>query len=107
MRRTLALTILIPAISGSLACYDPHAQSSKIVREVEAAGSGDISTFTPQGLAFWFQQHPKMALQISAECAPILKTAQANWVTSAEGSVCQAALSNQPPPTVTYDKRSW
>ena len=33
---------LMGIVTAQTACYDPHAHDSKLVREVEAAGSGDI-----------------------------------------------------------------
>ena len=89
------------------ACYDSHAQDSKIVREVEAAGSGDLSTYTLQGLEQWFGERPQLATKIAYECFPIRKTATANWLTTAEGSVCQAAFATAPPPPMTADPRAW
>ncbi|MBV8437256.1 MAG: hypothetical protein JOY95_07055 [Silvibacterium sp.] len=89
------------------ACYDPHAQDSKIVREVEAAGSGNLSTYTLQGLEQWFMERPQLATKIAYECLPLRKTATANWLTTAEGSVCQAASATAPPPPMTADPRAW
>ncbi len=91
----------------SVSCYDPHAQESRIVREVEANGSGNISTYTAPGLSEWFSTRPQLAKKIAGECEPIRQIAGANWLTSSEGSVCHAAAIAQPPPEYTADQRAW
>ncbi|HEX3682122.1 MAG TPA: hypothetical protein VHU83_06220 [Bryobacteraceae bacterium] len=108
MKISLVFWAAIPLIVVSeTACYDPHAQDSKIVREVEAAGSGDISTYTVPGLAEWFSHRPELATKIADQCAPIARTAQANWRTSAEGTVCYVATRIAPPPPMVADQRAW
>ena len=67
-------------------CYDPHAQDSKIVREVQAAGAGNLSIFNYQGLALWLADRPALTRKVYAECVPISRAAPANWNTTAEGS---------------------
>ncbi len=101
------LILPFSVILASSACYDPYAQGSKIVREVEAAGSGDLSTFSQSGLVLWFSKRPQMAVKIYAECRPIEKTAPANWPDTAEGSVCNAARLTQPRPAIVADPRAW
>ena len=88
-------------------CYDPHAQSSPIVREVEAAGAGNLSTFTEPGVTEWFGKHPDLDRKILAECAPIFQRADANWYNTAEGTVCRSARRAEPPPVWTADPRRW
>ena len=100
--------IVIGAVTLLLtACSDPHARDSKIVCEVEAAGSGSLSTYTLPGLEQWFGERPELATKIAYECLPLRKTAGANWLTTAEGSVCQAAALTAPPPVPTADQRTW
>ena len=86
-------SVLILAAAALLltACYDRNAQRSAIVRQVEAAGAGDLSTYTQQGLTQWFSTRPQLAQQIAAECVPIAKVAPANWLTTSEGTVCHVA----------------
>lgn len=104
---TLVMMLVATLVATESACYDPHAHDSKIVREVEAAGSGDISTYTVQGLTEWFSHRPELAKKVANECAPIAKTAPANWTTSAEGTVCYVATRMAPPPPITADQRTW
>lgn len=106
-RLNLGLTLLAAIAAGETACYDPHAHDSKIVQEVEGAGSGDISTYTVPGLTEWFSHRPELAKKIANECAPIARTAPANWLTSAEGTVCYVATRMAPPPPITADQRTW
>ena len=98
---------LMGIVTAQTACYDSHAHDSKIVGEVEAAGSGDISTYTVPGLTEWFSHRPQLATKIANECAPVAKTAPANWATSAEGTVCHVAMRMAPPPPITADQRTW
>jgi hypothetical protein len=86
MKSALILFALI-----QLGCYDPNAHRSQIVREVEGAGAGDLRTYTAPGLRAWFAKRPDFAIHISTECRPLAKVAGANWITTAEGSSCQAA----------------
>lgn len=86
MKSGIALLLLI-----QVGCYDQNAQQSAIVREVEAAGAGDLRTYTAPGLRQWFASRPELALRIASECAPLAKGAQANWIVTAEGTTCQAA----------------
>lgn len=98
------------ALTGTLAlsgCYDPNAQGSTIVRQIEAAGSGNISTFTLSGLAEFFSNRPELAKRIATECLAIEPTRPANWATTAEGTACHAAIAMQPPPSFTADQRTW
>lgn len=103
--------IFLAAIPGIVVtqpgCYDPHAQQSKIVRQVEAAGSGDISTYTVPGLTEWFSHRPELATKVAKECASVARTAPANWATSAEGSICYVAARMAPPPPIIADRRTW
>lgn len=99
-----AITVIVVNESS---CYDPHAQDSKVVREVEAAGAGNISTYSVPGLAQWFSQRPELATKIASECAPIEKVASASWATSAEGSVCYVATRTAPPAPMMADQRTW
>jgi hypothetical protein len=70
----------------------PQASSdSRIVREVEAAGSGPVENASVQSLFTWFEQHTHLANQINRECEQVKKTAAATWGDSREGHVCEAA----------------
>lgn len=104
MKRILFVLMTAGVLAG---CYDPHAQQSKIVREVEAAGAGDLSTYTEAGLVQWFSSRPALATKIATECEPISRAATANWLTTSEGTVCHAADLMEPPPQYKADTRIW
>ena len=106
MKRILCLCSLMSVLMLA-GCYDPHAQDSQIVREVEAAGAGNISTYTYQGLGQWLAQRPELAKKIAAECVPIAQKAPANWLTTAEGTTCHAAQVVAPPPEIKADTKAW
>jgi hypothetical protein len=103
----VTICLLIAALGITSACYDPNAHQSKIVREVEAAGAGDLSTYNRQGLAQWFYHHQDVAIRVAKECEPIAKVAPANWNTTAEGTICTVAPFEVPPPPNVSDTRSW
>ena len=101
------ISICLLALGALASCgYDPRAQESAIVREVEAAGSGNLDTSSPQGLGIWFGNHRQFANKISKECEPLLNKGDAHWAETAEGRVCAAVWANK----VTdwkADARSW
>lgn len=107
MRRKVFITAIVLAIVFVSGCYDPRAQNSRIVREVEAAGAGNLSTFTYPGLVDWFSKHPDVTKKIAGECAAAARNAPANWLTSAEGTTCRAAEVATPPPQFKADQRKW
>lgn len=83
-----------------LSCYDPNAHSSKIVRELERNGSGDLSSMTTPEIGAWFANHddPKLVARINAECAQLRGRTDAGWTyRTAEGRSCAAAASLAPP----------
>ncbi len=86
--------VLFAATIALMSCYDPGAQSSAVVRQIEAAGSGDISSSTELEIAQWIVSHPeKRAVlnQINEECSPLRSAGTANWaMRTAEGRVCTA-----------------
>lgn len=107
MKRFLLLSLIATSCLTLGSCYDPHAQGSRIVREIEANGSGGLNTFTLQGLVAWFGERPKFAAKINAECTPLWPASDANWITTAEGTACRAARIATPPPQMTADQRAW
>src|SRR6266571_4853826 len=64
---------------------------SKIVQEIEAAGSGPVENASVQSLYTWFEKHTHLADQLNKQCGQVKKTAPATWGDSAEGRVCEAA----------------
>ena len=101
--KAIAMFLLLSLVG----CYDPRAQESAVVREVEAAGAGNLNTYTQPGLAQWFSTRSELARKIAGECGPIAGNRGANWATSAEGTVCLAANRAQPLPQWTADQRTW
>jgi len=93
MRKTFLIGLLIGGSFLLLNCADRNAQSSPIVREVEANGAGDVSSTTVPELTAWFgKKGQQFATHIAQECAPLAKAADANWAQrTAEGRVCTAA----------------
>jgi hypothetical protein len=90
--------LLIPVLLLQWACYDPNAHTSAIVREVEQAGAGDISSVTSEELLRWFANQPDPFVQkINGECNPLRSKAPAAWhMRTAEGRVCDAVAKIAP-----------
>ncbi len=91
-----APTLIILAL---VACQDPNAQQSAVVREVERAGAGrDISSLTSEELARWFVNQPATFVQqINTECKPLRAAAPTAWhMRTAEGRVCDAVMQAVP-----------
>jgi|GEM_PF-7121964 len=105
MKKAIVLVLL----ALCAACYDPHARDSAIVRQIEAAGGGDLSTFTEPGLAQWFGRHQNFAKQITQECTAIADNKPASWIMTAEGTACHAAslAAVWTPAPLVADQRSW
>ena len=64
---------------------------TKIIQEVEAAGSGPIENASVQSLYTWLEKHTHLANQLNKQCGQVKKTAPATWGDSTEGQVCEAA----------------
>ncbi len=64
---------------------------SKIIQQVEAAGSGPVGNASVQSLYTWFEKHAHLANQLNKQCDQVKKTAPATWGDSPEGRVCEAA----------------
>jgi hypothetical protein len=109
-RKLLGLVFALAGLVGILAsigCYDPRAQDSRIVREVEGNGAGDLTTYDSVSLQQWFGQHPQLATKIAAECIWPSKHSDASWARSAEGTTCYAATMTAPAPEWVADPRGW
>jgi hypothetical protein len=64
---------------------------SEIVRRVEAAGAGDLRSASQQSIEGWFRQHTDFAVEVRDQCRAIREKATANWSSTTEGRVCNAA----------------
>ena len=70
---------------------DPgSAANSKIVQEVQGAGSGPLDGVDESGMQAWLANHVDVAKQIAPECASATKEAKAQWAQSTEGRLCAA-----------------
>lgn len=64
---------------------------SPIVEKVQQAGSGDLSMVSTQDMQQWLGKHQKLAIQVDQMCKPVRKKATAQWASSTEGRLCNAA----------------
>jgi hypothetical protein len=64
---------------------------SAIVRQVEAAGAGNVRAASNDALLDWFRKHQEVGQEIRKLCEPIRKNAPATWADTTEGRVCQGA----------------
>lgn len=61
---------------------------SKIVEQVEAAGSGPVEHASKEALFYWFRDRIPLTLAINKQCKEIRATAPATWEDTPEGRVC-------------------
>ena len=88
------------------ACADPNAQSSAIVRQVEAANAGNVASLTEPEISDWLARHNDRTLiaRLNGECKPLRSRANAAWTyRTAEGRICQAVASLDVPSLPTID----
>lgn len=84
MRRNILLMTLVLA-----SCT--REPDSAIVRQVEAAGAGNVRAASNDALLDWFRKHPEVGQEIRKLCEPIRTNAPATWADTTEGRVCQGA----------------
>lgn len=78
-------------LTGSCTVVSTPDSKSKIIQEVEAAGSGPVENASVQSLYTWFEKHTHLANQLNKQCNQVKRTAPASWGDSPEGRVCEAA----------------
>ena len=64
---------------------------SAIVQKVEGAGAGELKIASQQSIEGWFRKHTELAVEVRDLCRPVRDAANANWESSTEGRVCNAA----------------
>lgn len=74
-------------ISG---CKSTSSSNSKIVAEVEAAGSGKLDDLDEGTIQNWLAKHDDVAGKVGPECKTVMTSAPANWAATTEGRVCTA-----------------
>jgi hypothetical protein len=84
----MRLTIILMTFALASCTREPD---SAIVRQVEAAGAGDVRAASNDALLDWFRKHPQVGQETRKLCEPIRKDAPAKWADTTEGRVCQAA----------------
>jgi hypothetical protein len=62
-----------------------------IVEAAEKAGAGDLSNASVQAMEQWLGKHRDVSAQIENVCKPVRQHATAQWSTSTEGRLCNAA----------------
>ena len=67
---------------------------SKIVEQVEAAGSGPLERVSKEALYEWFQNRQELVLKVNKQCKEIRATAPAGWGDTPEGRVCEVTKSH-------------
>lgn len=89
MRPIIPATVLLSF--GLLSCA-PEPESA-IVARAEKAGAGKLATVSTEAMQQWLAQNREVAKEIDSLCAPVRKTANADWAQSTEGRLCAAARS--------------
>jgi hypothetical protein len=62
-----------------------------VVEKVEQGGCGPLSGVTTDAIQKCLAERRQLAIEVDQMCAPIRKTASAQWNDSTEGRVCTAA----------------
>jgi hypothetical protein len=107
--RAFIIVVLGACAAFPISCGHPGPQTSAIVREVQRAGAGDVSTFSEPGLYKWFGAHQDVARRITDECRPLSEKADAGWIMTTEGTVCHSAslAATWAPKPIRADQRAW
>lgn len=88
------LVVAVAVAASTLIVWNhisPLGGGSRIVREVEAAGAGEVSRWGEPQLMPWFARHREFARKITEECRPIAERAPATWIFTPEGTACHSA----------------
>lgn len=62
---------------------------SRIVQQVEAAGSGPVEDVSMDSLFKWLRDRMDLALKINTQCKEVRPTATAAWRDTPEGRICE------------------
>jgi len=89
----IQITLYAGLVSIYSACSNPElpASRSAIVKMVENAGSGDLSSTSSPQIEDWFRKHRDLAVQVDDTCKTPREKADANWQATTEGRICTAA----------------
>jgi hypothetical protein len=87
MRKRLLLVLLVYQFA-MVGCKE--SPSSKIVAEVEAAGSGPLNGVDETAIQAWLAKHETVAQRVAPECSAAAKQRAAQWTQTTEGKLCQA-----------------
>ena len=74
-----------------IAACRPAEPPSPIVRQLEAAGSGDLSHASADSIQQWLGSRRQLAIEVEDMCKTARAKAAANWADSTEGRVCAAS----------------
>lgn len=90
---SLVLTVIVVLVlSGcglAVSTNNASFSKSKIVEQVEAAGSGPVEQASMDSLFKWFRDRMDLALAINKQCKGIRPMATAAWRDTPEGRVCE------------------
>jgi hypothetical protein len=81
---------------GITGCHTPPVRpKSAIVRELQAAGSGNISQSNVAGIGMWFATQPQpVKRHFYEECVAATAKADSTWNATDEGKACEAVRSS-------------
>lgn len=90
-RWALACCLVSLLLAGGCRRQAEDTADSPLVKRVEAAGAGRLSGLSPEAIAQWLRRHRDIANEVNGACAPLRKTAAAQWAESTEGRLCAVA----------------
>lgn len=88
--KSVFIAVMAASLLVAVGCKSASSSNSKIVAEVEAAGSGSLEGLDEAAIQSWLAKHDDVAAKIGPECSVVMKTASADWANTTEGVVCTA-----------------
>ena len=90
LNNLLVAGLLVAVIPGGCKKVDPP---SPIVKKVQDAGAGDVSTASKESIEQWFKQHHDLAKEIVLDCNRVKASKPADW---ADGRELQVEDAHEP-----------
>jgi hypothetical protein len=89
-KKVVMLCFAVVAVAGCHPTPPYSAQTSEIVQQVEAAGSGDVNQMAVPELMHFMDTHVRLAVRLQSECKSVQQAGNPTWSSSQEGKVCAA-----------------
>ncbi len=85
------LAAFTSAVMVSCISTSQRPETSQIIKKMENAGAGDLSSANSESIEHWLAQRRALIDEIEALCNSRRKIADASWFETSEGRICRAA----------------